>query len=246
MTTCRIAAAQTPEFRRNVEGALRHLADIAGQAQAAGASLVCFPEGFLQGYLTDEQPAREVAMDLGSSAFKDVLERLPEDGPMLVFGLIEVDDGRLFNTAAVVHRRALIGRYRKVHLLTRERCFDAGSTPVVFQVSGLRFGINICHDTKFATAAQEAALLGASLIVCPANNMLPHTAAQKWKDLHNAIRAERCRETGLWLISADVTGELDGCVSWGPTAVITPRGEVAAQLPLGLPGLLVFDLPIGG
>lgn len=246
MALHRIAAAQTPEFRGNVDGALRQLTDIAEHAHVAGATLVCFPEGYLQGYLTDAEPARKAAIDLGSSVFKGILERLPENGPMLVFGLIEIDDGKLFNTAVVVHRRALIGRYRKAHLLDRERCFDAGCAPGVFQANGLRFGINICHDTNFATATRGAAALGALLILCPANNMLPQQAAQKWKHLHNAIRAERCRETGMWLISADVMGERDGCVSWGPTAVITPAGEVAAQLPLGRPGLLVFDLPIGG
>jgi predicted amidohydrolase len=245
MATHRIAAAQTPEFRGNVEQASRYLADVAGQSLAKGASLVCFPEGFLQGYLTDERPARDAAMDLGSSAFKGLLGRMPESGPMMVFGLIEVDDGSLFNTAVVVHRRALIGRYRKAHLLNRERWFDAGRTAGVFQVNDLRFGVNICHDTNFPAAAQDVATLGASLIVCPANNMLPRKAAEKWKALHNAIRAERCRETGLWLVSADVTGERDGCVSWGPTAVLTPEGEVAAQLPLDRPGLLVFDLPVG-
>jgi predicted amidohydrolase len=246
MATHRIAAAQTPEFRENVDGALRHLADTVEQAHAAGAALVCFPEGFLQGYLTEERSARAAAIDLGSPVFKGMLGRLPENGPMLVFGLVEIDDGRLFNTAVVVHRRALIGRYRKAHLLSRERCYSAGCTPGVFQVNGLRFGINICHDTNFTTAARGVVALGASLIVCPANNMLPLKAAETWKDHHNAIRAERCRETGLWLVSADVTGERDGSVSWGPTAVITPTGEVAAQLPLGRPGLLVFDLPLGG
>jgi predicted amidohydrolase len=246
MATHRIAAAQTPEFRQDVEGALRHLADTSEQARAACASLVCFPEGFLQGYLTDEQPARAAAIDLGSSVFKGILSRLPENGPMLVFGLIEVDDGRLFNTAVVVHRRTLTGRYRKAHLLGREQCFDAGGTLAVFEVNGLRFGINICCDTNFTAAAQGVAALGASLVVCPANNMMPREAAERWKDRHNAIRAERCRETGLWLVSADVAGERDGCVSWGPTAVITPAGGVAAQLPLGVPGLLVFDLPMGG
>jgi predicted amidohydrolase len=245
MATHRIAAAQTPEFRWNVEGALHYLADTAAQAHAAGASLVCFPEGYLQGYLTDGQAAREAAVDLGSSAFEGVLKRLPETGPTLVFGLIEVDDRRLFNTAVVVHRRALVGRYRKAHLLNRERRFEAGCTARVFEVNGLRFGINICYDTNFPAAAQGVAALGASLIVCPANNMLPQKDAERWKDLHNPIRADRCRETGLWLVSADVTGERDGCVSFGPTAVITPGGEVAAQLPLGRPGLLVFDLPIG-
>lgn len=91
--------------------------------------------------------------------------------------------------------------------------------------------------------AVRAAAEGASL-PCPANNMLPLGAAEKWKHAHNAVRGERCREAGLWLMSADVTGERDECVACGPTAVLNPAREVAAQLPLDQPGLLVFDLPI--
>ena len=61
--------------------------------------------------------------------------------------------------------------------------------------------------------------------------------------MHNFARGERCRETGLWLVSADVTGERDGCISWGPTAIINPAGKVVAQLPLEKTGLLIFDIP---
>ena len=93
MALHRIAAAQTPEFRGNVEGALRSPDRHAEHAHAAGASLVCFPEGFLQGYLTDAEPARKAAIDLGSSVFQGHARKLPENGPMLVFGLIEIDDG---------------------------------------------------------------------------------------------------------------------------------------------------------
>ena len=74
---------------------------------AEGASLLCFPEGFLQGYLTDETLARQNALDLASPAFEAVLNRLPKTGPMIVMGLIEVEDGRLFNTAIVVERGAV-------------------------------------------------------------------------------------------------------------------------------------------
>jgi predicted amidohydrolase len=162
---------------------------------------------------------------------------------MIVIGLIEVEDGRLFNTAIVVDRGTLIGRYRKKHLLRGEQVFDAGNDSHVFEVDGLRFGINICYDTNFPEAAQKTADLGASLIVCLTNNMLSRKTAEAYKDLHNAVRGDRCRETGLWLVSADVTGERQGRVSFGPTAVLDPTGQVAAQLPLGEPGLLVFDLP---
>jgi predicted amidohydrolase len=35
----------------------------------SGAKLICFPECFLQGYLTDEACARRVALDLASPRF---------------------------------------------------------------------------------------------------------------------------------------------------------------------------------
>jgi predicted amidohydrolase len=249
MKTVRIAAAQTVEFREDIEAALNCVADVAARAEAEGAALLCFPEGFLQGYLTDEMPARRNALDLGSPAFEAILNRLPKSGPMIVMGLIEVDggrlfNGRLFNTAIVVDRGALIGRYRKVHLLGGEQIFDAGGDSPIFEIAGLRFGINICYDTNFPEAARKVADLGARLIVCPANNMHRRSAAEALKDVHNLVRGERCRETGLWLVSADVTGERGGRISWGPTAVLNPAGEVVAQLPLEKPGLLVFDIPL--
>jgi predicted amidohydrolase len=245
MKTVRIAAAQTVEFREDIEAALACAADLAQRAEAEGAALLCFPEGFLQGYLLDEVPARRNALDLASPGFASVLDRFPKTGPMIVMGLIEVEDGRLFNTAIVVDRGVLIGRYRKAHLLGGERIFEAGNDRRVFEVEGLRFGINICYDTNFPEAARTLADLGASLILCPANNMHPRKTAQAFKAVHNAVRGERCRETGLWLVSADVTGERCGRISWGPTAVLNPAGAVVAELPLETPGLLVFDIPCG-
>jgi predicted amidohydrolase len=239
----RIAAAQTVEFEEDIESALNCVADIAARAESDGASLLCFPEGFLQGYLTDETPARRNAVDLSSPAFAAVLNRMPKTRPVIVMGLIEIAEGRLFNTAIVVDRGILIGRYRKVHLLRFEHIFDAGTDSQVFEVDGLRYGINICYDTNFLEMARKIADLGASLIVCPANNMHRRNTAQALKDVHNSLRGERCRETGLWLISADVTGERDGRISWGPTALLNPAGMVVAQLPLEKTGLLVVDIP---
>ncbi len=243
--TLRIAAAQTPEFRENVLGALAYLADVMEEAHAAGARLLCLPEGYLQGYLTERQTARRNALDLSSQRFSTFLKQLPEIAPMTVFGLIEAEGENLYNTAVVIHHRLLVGRYRKRHLLGRERCFQPGNDVETFDVEGLRFGVNICFDTNFASAAMRVAEQGASLLLCPASNLLPKSAAADWKDRHNTIRGERCRETGLWLMSADVTGAREGCVAWGPTAILNPAGEVVAQLPLDAPGLLLFDMPVG-
>lgn len=243
--TVRIAAAQTFEYRDDLDASLACLTDFAMRAAAADVRLLCFPEGFLQGYLTDEGEARRAALSLSSPEFSAILQRFPREGPMIVLGMIEREDASLFNTAIVVDGGVVVGRYRKSHLLAAEAAFVAGTEAPVFTVDGLRFGINICYDTNFPVAARKVADLGASLIVCPTNNMLRRETASRFRDLHNAIRGERCRETGLWLISADVTGERDGRVAWGPTAVLNPKGEVVAQLPLEQTGLLVFDLPTG-
>jgi predicted amidohydrolase len=244
MKTVRIAAAQTPDFREDVPAALNHAMGVLSKAEAEGAALVCFPEAFLQGYLLDEASARRHALDLGSPEFEAVLERLGRSDATMVMGMIEAEGGRLFNTAVVIRQGLVLGRYRKAHLMAGERIFDAGSECPIFEVDGLRFGINICFDMNFPEAARKIADQRASLIVGPANNMLRRDVAESWKDRHNPGRGERCRETGLWLVSADVTGERDDKVAWGPTAVLNPAGEVEAQLPLNESGLLLFDLPV--
>ncbi|TWF57116.1 putative amidohydrolase [Neorhizobium alkalisoli] len=246
IASVRIAAAQTPEFRDDVFAALAHLTTLVAEAEEAGAQLVCFPEGFLQGYLIDAASARQVAIDLASSEFETLLDQFPKTGPVIVFGMIESDGDRLYNTAVVIERGKLVGRYRKKHLLPGEKAFTPGTDTPLFTVGKMPFGISVCYDTNFPETTRAIADLGAMLIVCPTNNMMPRQRAEEFRDVHNAVRGERCRETGLWLISADVTGERDGRLAIGPTAVLDPQGKVAAQLLLGTPGLLVFDIPLTG
>ncbi len=135
-----------------------------------------------------------------------------------------------------------MGRYRKSHLLSGEQFFQAGTSWPVFQADGLAFGINICADTGIPEPAAAVARRGAKLIVCPANNMMKREAALKWKHRHNVIRAQRARENGVWLLSADVTGERDDRIALGPTAVIDPAGNVIAQVPLSEIGMIVTDI----
>lgn len=244
MEMIRIAAAQTLEYRNDVATAVSDAVEIAARAEAVGARLVCFPEGYLQGYLTEPGAARLAAIDLSSARFDAILQQFPAAGPTIVMGMIERQDDMLFNTAVVIRGGRLLGRYRKKHPLDGERAFRPGSEAPVFEVDGLTFGIAICNDTNFPETAHQVASGGASLLVCCANNMMPRARAEQYRLVHNAVRGERCRETGMWLVSADVTGARGDRIAWGPTAVLNPAGDVVAQLPLDEPGLLVFDLPI--
>jgi len=241
--TLRVGACQTPEILGDIESALVCIEGFATRADAQGVDLLLFPECFLQGYLVEEQHVRQHALDLNTPRFGSILSRLKRIKPTLVFGVIEQDGQRYFNTAVVVTRGLLMGVYRKTHLVPGESLFHKGDTYPTFELRGVRFGINICYDTQFPEAAAPIAAQGAQLLLVPAQNMMRRAAAIYWKNLHSQIRTERVRETGMWLVSADVTGERDEYrVGFGPTSVINQQAEVVSQVPLMETGIIIADI----
>jgi predicted amidohydrolase len=154
--------------------------------------------------------------------------------------MIELLRGWYFNSAVVIRAGQVVGVYRKTHLTVGESLFEPGDAFPVFEQNGVIYGINICFDTRFADAA---APLAAQLMLVPAQNMMKRAAAEEWKLLHNPIRAEHVRETGMWLISADVTGARDDLrVAYGPTSVMNPTAEVVAQVPLMATGMVIAEI----
>jgi predicted amidohydrolase len=183
------------------------------------------------------------AFDIGTPGFAAVLDELTAIRPTLVLGMIERSHGRFYNTALVITGGRVAGAYRKTFLVDGESVFTPGDAYPVFDDHGVRFGINICHDTRFPQAAAAVAAAGAALLLVPAQNMMRRAAAVRWQDRHNRIRARRVRETGMWLASADVTGERGGTrIGLGPTCVLDPAGEVVSQVPAGTTGMAVAEV----
>ncbi len=238
----KVAVCQVPDIREDIETSLGWIGKFVMEAEADGVSLICFPECFMQGYLTEKRLAEKHAINFTSSAFKTILNQLAKHKPMIVFGLIEEENKNLFNTAAVIKEGELIGKYRKTHLLEGEQIFKAGCEYPVFEINNLKFGIAICYDTQFAESTANLASQGVKLILCPSNNMMRYETAEKYKHLHHEMRIERVKETKVWLMSADVTGERDGRVSYGPTSAINPDGKVVDQVPLMKTGMLVVEI----
>jgi predicted amidohydrolase len=239
---CDIEACQTPEILGDPSAAL---AWIRRHAATTRADLLVCPEGFLQGYLTTASHVRDYALDLRGRGFAAVREGLADLRPMLVVGVLERRGDRYYNTAVVLRRGSLVGAYRKTHLTAGESVFTPGRHYPVFTCRGVRFGINICYDTRFPAAARAVASRGARVLVVPAQNMMRRPSALSWQPRHNEIRARRARETGMWLISADVTGTRgESHVGLGPTSVIAPSGSVLAEVPPGEIGTVTARIPL--
>ena len=110
-------------------------------------------------------------------------------------GTIEQSYGRYYNTALVVNGGRVTGRYRKAYLTAGETVFTAGAEFPVFACAGVRFGVNICSDTRFPQAAAAVAAGGAEVLLLPAQNMMRRQKAFRWQPRHNDIRRQRVPET---------------------------------------------------
>lgn len=238
----RVAAAQPAETIGNVAKASATAIDLIAQAKQAGANLICFPEAFLQGYVCERAHVERYALSVNAPEMQDLLQGLTNRSPTIILGFIEALPDGYANSAAIIQNGQVTGCYRKTHLLPQESMFRAGEAYPVFDTGDVRFGVNICNDTNFPIAAQSIRGQRADLLVCCANNMLPRAVAEKWKDQHNAIRGQRCRETGLWMLSSDVTGQRGGHIASGPTSLINPAGEVVDQATLNQTALLLTEI----
>lgn len=245
--TIKIAACQTPDIRNDINSAIAYIKKCAEDVKGDDIDVLCFPEMFLQGYeKQNKKYVEESAIDLKSTIFREILSGFLQIKPTLIIGLAEKDRGRFYNTAIVIKDGMLIGKYRKNKLLESEKAiFTAGIDFPVFGHEGVKFGLNICYDMNFNENTSMLVDQGADIIIGLANNMLPYESVEKWKDRHNEIRAQRCAEHNIWLVSSDVTGERDGLISYGPTAFIDPKGRVVAQLPLGRTGIISHHIILG-
>jgi N-carbamoylputrescine amidase len=97
-----------------------------------------------------------------------------------VFGYAERDGAYFYNSAAVFDRAGhLVGTYRKTtspptfrasfaaaRVPTRNSISPGTSLPV-FEVEGVRFGIQICNDRLYPEPSRKLALKGAEIIFMP-------------------------------------------------------------------------------
>lgn len=169
----KIAGAQIDvAFERPSEN-LERLCDVCNTCCDAGAKLIIFPECALTGYCFDSfEQAAAVAEPIPGPSSNRVAHICRERNCYAIFGLLELDGERLFNAVAVVGPDGLVGSYRKIHLphLGVDRFVTPGDRPfAVYDLGGLRVGVNICYDGSFPESARALALQGADLIALPTN-----------------------------------------------------------------------------
>jgi predicted amidohydrolase len=220
----KVAAYQAPLLPSGSMAAIEMIRARVEWCEAAGVSLLCCPEAILGGLADDSDDPTTFAITTSGGQLADVLAPLASDRVTTIVGFTELaDDGRLYNTAAVFHRGAVVGLYRKLHPAIRRSVYQPGSTTPVFRVGGLTFGIVICNDSNYAEPAQRMASQGAAAIFIPTNTGLPPSKGGR----SIAEEARRCDvaravENKTWIVRADVAGQAGRLVAHGSSAIVDP------------------------
>jgi len=141
----------------------------------------------------------------------------------------------------------LVARYDKIHLFdvdmpngerVRESdTFAPGGEAVVAKLPWGPLGLSICYDMRFPNLYNALANAGAMFMAIPAAFTVP-TGKAHW---HVLLRS-RAIETGSFVLAAAQGGAHEcGRHTFGHSLVVTPWGEIAAELNTE-PGVLVIDV----
>lgn len=173
------------------------------RCEAEGVEILCCPEAVLGG-LADHAPhPAEFALDVASGRLADVLSPLASETVTTIVGFTEISAGHLYNSAAVFHRGAVIGVYRKRHPAIRRSVYRAGDQIPVFTIGGLTFGILLRNDSSFPELARNMVSQGAAALFVPTNNGLPAERADVVDDARR-VDVALAMENRVSVIPADV------------------------------------------
>jgi 5-aminopentanamidase len=169
----RVACCQLAPDVEDPEGSAERARSAIAEAVAAGAQVIVLPELANSGYVFGSSgEARAAAVSAGGELLDGWARALDGSDAVVVGGFCELaDDGRVFNSAALVEASGVRAVYRKLHLWGEEpRWFQRGEEPApVVETRHGRIGLGVCYDIEFPELARGLALDGAELIALPTN-----------------------------------------------------------------------------
>jgi NAD+ synthase (glutamine-hydrolysing) len=256
----KVALAQINATVGDLAGNSRKIVEFSRRAHAQGTRLVLTPELALCGYPPEDLLLRPAFMQSCAQALAECAEALADlPGLHVVVGHPhqwgERGDVRSkshavqqrYNAASVLASGRVVATYCKRELpnyqvFDERRYFasgrDAGHGAVVFEVEGLKFGLNICEDAWFEEPARAAKAAGAE-VLCVINASPFHLGKVTEREERMALRA---RDVGMPLLYAHLTGGQDEVVFDGASFALDARGQVAARAPFFEESLTILEV----
>jgi NAD+ synthase (glutamine-hydrolysing) len=227
--TLRVVLAQVNLLVGDVRGNLeRVIAEARRARDSLQAQLVLFPELTLSGY-----PPEDLLFHRGlrlqiERAIVELRDAVPDIGIMV--GFPEYDEGRIYNSAALLYQGRELARHRKACLpnyrvFDEKRYFTPGSSPTVVDFHGFRLGLLICEDIWEAEPVAAAGRAGAqALMIINASPYELHKQRER-----ESVMAARIAEVRVPAAYVNLLGGQDELVFDGNSFAMDAQGHVTQR-----------------
>jgi N-carbamoylputrescine amidase len=242
MKDIRVAAAVFNSPVGKTSENLDRMAVWIAEARNQGAAIICFPELSITGYCTRDEIRRATEPIPGEAS--QYLQQLAGDHQILILaGLAERDEsGKIYASQLVVTPEGELGVYRKIHIAPPERdIFSPGKAIPVFEIYGVKFGVQLCYDAHFPELSTCMAIEGADVL------FMPHASPRGTPDekYHSWMRhlTARAFDNGLFIVACNQSGNNQNGLQFpGVAVMIGPDGQIIDKQLGDEDGILVADL----
>ena len=259
--TITVGAAQSgPVLSDDMRPGVAAACGMVEEAAAKGVDIVCFSELFLTPFFPNRltQDYEKYFLELPSEITDPLFKLARAKGVAMIFPYGERAGKYFYNAAAVFDRAGRhLGTYRKTHIPAilpsdlkggtgsyEKFYFSPGSEFPVWDLDGVRIGIQICYDRKFPEGSRALALKGAEVLfmpICAATYGETKLRGNTWELPLQA----RAYENGTFVIAVNRAGNENGRNHMGKSMIVNPVGaEIMAIASGDKPELLIATLDL--
>ncbi|HEX3916209.1 MAG TPA: NAD(+) synthase [Caulobacteraceae bacterium] len=243
--------------------------ELARQADAARAAVCVFPELSVSAYAIDDLLQQEALLGAVEAGIASLVAASKELFPVLIVGAPLRRQGRLYNTAVVIHRGAVLGVVPKSYLpnyreFYEKRHFTPGAgvrgltlklngaevpfgVDLLFGSSGdidVTFHVEICEDLWLPIPpSSAAALAGAEVLL---NLSASNITIGKAETRRLLCASQSARGIAAYLYTAAGLGESTTDLAWDGQAEVYENGQELARSDRFIAGSLTLaDVDVG-
>jgi NAD+ synthase (glutamine-hydrolysing) len=243
MRRLRIGMAQINTTVGDFKGNTKTILEAITKSRALGVDLITFPELAICGYPPEDLLLKPKFIEENIRSLDRVVDGC--SGLTVVVGFVDAK-ADIFNAAAVIHDRKLVGVYHKIYLpnygvFDENRYFQAGKECTVYVIAGVNVGINICEDIWYeAGPATVQAYAGAEVIV----NISASPYHFGKRNFRERMLGARASDNVAIVAHNNLVGGQDELVFDGNSIVLDEKGELITRGKQFEEDLIVADLDV--
>lgn len=244
----RIALA-SPRVATSLEHGLAKIKWLLSEAAAQGAAIVCFPEAYLPGLRGQDFEVLPFDLEQQEYVIRTVAGWAKDYFIACILSMERITQaGRQIVAVVIDQHGQLLGYQTKNQLAPSEdEFYIPGDTRQIFEVSGLTFGIAICHEGwRYPETVRWAARHGANIVFQPQHagsdqqGMLLSQWGTPEAPYYEKAMLMRSIENTIYFASVNYALQFQEAA----TSLINPSGQCQGYLAYGQEGVLVEDIQL--